>query len=262
MPVEILIGVSLSSLIAGLAYIKHSLVLSGLIASVILGTILYAFGGILLWSILIAFFISSSLLTKLHEKKEKDLKNGRNYIQVISNGLVAAIFSILFYVFNVEIFFIAAVSAIAASNSDTWASEIGILSNGKTRSVTNFKEVTKGVSGGISGFGTLASIIGAIFIGLIFALLYIITTEIQIQTILFYAIVISISGVLGCFVDSYLGALVQAKYRGIDTNIITEKKSLPNEEVILNSGLAWINNDTVNFLSSLTASLFALLFFI
>ncbi len=262
MLIDFLIGALLSALIAGLAYAKHSLVFDGLIASVILGTIIYAFGGIVLWSALIAFFISSSLLTKLHEKKESDLKKGRNYIQVISNGLVAAVFSILYYFFSMDFFLIAALSAIATSNSDTWASEIGILSKGKTRSVTNFKEVSKGVSGAISGLGTIASIAGALFIGLVFAILYSITTEVLLQTVFFYTAIISTSGVLGCFVDSYLGSLVQAKYRGIESDTITENKSSLDEEVVLCSGISFVNNNTVNFLSSLAASLIALLFFI
>jgi len=262
MLIEIIIGTLLSTFIAVIAYAKHSLVLSGLIASVILGTIIYAFGGIVLYSLLIAFFISSSLLTKLHERKVDDSSSGRNYLQVISNGLVAAAFSILFYLLNMEFLLIAAAAAIATSNSDTWASEIGILSKGKTRSVTNFKEVSKGVSGAISGLGTLASVLGALFIGVLFALVSSITTVVLFQTVLFYAAIISISGVLGCFVDSYLGSLVQAKYRGIKSDTITENKSLPNEEVILKSGISFVNNDTVNFLSSLAASLIALLFFI
>ncbi|MBU1020822.1 MAG: DUF92 domain-containing protein, partial [Firmicutes bacterium] len=141
MLIEFLIGAGLSILIALAAYLKHSLVKSGFIAAVILGTIIYAFGGIVIWAVLIAFFISSSLLTKLHEKKEKDPSKGRNYIQVISNGLVAAVFSVLYYFLNVEIFLLAAVASIATSNSDTWASEIGILSKGKTRSIVNFKIV-------------------------------------------------------------------------------------------------------------------------
>src|SRR3989339_1567610 len=102
MLIDFLIGALLSALIAGLAYAKHSLIFNGLIASVILGTIIYAFGGIVLYSLLIAFFISSSLLTKLHERKVDDSSSGRNYLQVISNGLVAAAFSILFYLLNME----------------------------------------------------------------------------------------------------------------------------------------------------------------
>ncbi|MDO9629458.1 MAG: DUF92 domain-containing protein, partial [Acholeplasmataceae bacterium] len=139
MLLQVIIGALLSITIALAAYLRHSLVKSGFIAAVLLGTIIYAFGGFFVWIALILFFISARLLTKIHEKKENDHTKGRNYIQVISNGIVAAIFSVLFYFLNNEIFLIAAVVAIATSNSDTWASEIGILSKGKTRNVISFK---------------------------------------------------------------------------------------------------------------------------
>ena len=149
--VDIIVGVSISLVIAGLAYLKKSLTVSGLIAAVIFGTILYVYGGIVVWISLIMFFISSSLLTKLHEKREVDKEHkGRNYIQVISNALPAAIFSVLYFYFDNLIFLIGAVVAIAASNSDTWASEIGILSKGKTRYIVNFKLAPIGISSGIT----------------------------------------------------------------------------------------------------------------
>lgn len=262
MLIDLIIGLLISGFIAVLAYLKHSLNLSGFIASIVMGTLIYMFGGIVLFSTLIAFFISSSLLTKLHEKKAKDLSKGRNYIQVISNGLVATLFSVLYYFLNTEIFLIAAVAAIATSNADTWASEIGILSKGKTRNITNFKEVAKGVSGAISGLGTLASIGGSLFIGLIFGILYYLTNNGLLETIIFYTLVISICGVLGCLVDSFLGSIVQAKYIGLESNNITEKKFLPNEQVLLHSGYQIITNDAVNFLSSLFASILTLIFII
>ncbi|MBU1142884.1 MAG: DUF92 domain-containing protein [Firmicutes bacterium] len=262
MLIEFLIGAVLSILIAYAAYLKHSLAKSGFIAAVIIGTIIYAFGGMVIWAVLIAFFISSSLLTKLNEKKEKDPSRGRNYIQVISNGLVAAVFSVLYYFLNVEIFLLASVASIATSNSDTWASEIGILSKGKTRNIVNFKIVSKGVSGAISGLGTFASFIGALFIGLVFALMYWIKNGISYEILISYTIIVTICGFLGCFIDSYLGALIQAKYREVETGKITEKKWLPNEKVVLASGLALVTNDAVNFLSGLAASMITIIFFI
>jgi uncharacterized membrane protein len=73
--------------------------------------------------------------------------------------------------------------------------------------------------------------------------------------------VITSCGFLGNLIDSYLGALIQAKYRGVDTGTITEKKWLPNEKVVLASGLALITNDMVNLLSALFASILTVIFF-
>lgn len=259
--VSVLIGLGISLLIAGLAYLKHSLNKSGFIAATFFGAVIYVFGGILVWGTLIAFFISSSVITKLSENKDKKHTEGRNYVQVIANSLVVTIFAVLFYIYKAEIFLLAAVVAISTSNSDTWASEIGSMTKGKTFYILNFKVAPKGVSGAISGLGTFASFIGALFIGIIFLSLYAITESITLTQILYFGFVITSCGFLGNLIDSYLGALIQAKYRGIDTGTITEKRWLPNEKVVLASGLALITNDMVNVLSALFASILTVIFF-
>ena len=261
MGIDVIIGLAISGLIAILAYLKKSLTKDGLFMAVLFGMLIYVFGGILVWASLIAFFISSSLLTKLHEKKDQSSSKGRNYIQVISNGLVATIFSIIYYVTALEIFLIAAIVSIATSNSDTWASEIGILSKGKTRYILNFKLAPKGVSGAISSLGTFASLIGAFFIAIVFTVLASLTQTFEVNTLLYYGMIITIGGFLGCFIDSYLGGLLQAKYKGVVSGKITEKKWLPDEKVVLASGIALITNDAVNFLSGLFSSILTVLLF-
>jgi uncharacterized protein (TIGR00297 family) len=262
--IDVMIGFLISSCIAGLAYYKHSLTRSGLIAAVFFGTLIYMFGGILVWSALIAFFVSSSVLTKFkaHKKASKtdDIK-GRNYIQVISNALVATVFSILYFFINQEIFLLAAVVSIATSNSDTWASEIGVLSQGKTRYIINLKEAPRGASGAITLLGTFAAVLGAMFIALIFIIVYYLSFGLTLESFLLYGFIISFGGFIGCFMDSYLGALIQAKYKGVKTGRLTEKSWLPDEKVILASGFALITNDAVNFLSSLFASVITVFMF-
>lgn len=260
--VNAMIGFGISLLIASLAYWKKSLNKSGFFTATLLGTIIYTFGGILVWGSLIAFFVSSSLITKISDKNDKEESKGRNYVQVLANGLVAAIFSIVYYFVQIEIFLIAAVVSIATSNSDTWASEIGRLSKGKTFYILNFKIAPKGVSGAISGLGTFASLLGSLFIAIVFLGLYAINDGIGLEDVFLFGGIISLCGFLGNIIDSYLGGTLQAKYRGIESGRYTEKRWLPNERVILASGLALITNDAVNLLSGLAASLITLIFFI
>lgn len=261
--IDMLIGISMSLVIAGLAYMKKSLSISGFITAVIFGAILYAFGGWTVWIALIIFFISSSLLTKLHEKKEKEKDHqGRNYIQVISNALPAAIFSIAFYYTDNLVFLLGAVVAIAASNSDTWASEIGVLSKGKTRYIVNFKLAPKGMSGGVTYLGTVASLIGALVIGITFVISYGLIVEFDGLFLVEALLILTIGGFFGSIIDSYLGALIQAKYKGVKSGILTDKKSLPNEGVVLASGLAIVTNDMVNLLSTLSSSVIVILILI
>lgn len=253
----VIIGIIISLVVAFLAYLKKSLTIDGLITATILGAVIYAFGGFVVWIALIMFFVSSSIITKIHERNNKDSK-GRNALQVIANSLITSMFSIIFYITKNDMFMIASVISVAASNADTWASEIGVLSKGKTYSIITFKVVEKGISGAVSRLGTLASFVGALFIGLVFFTFYGITNEISVIS-LFYALIITLGGFVGCLVDSYLGALVQAKYRGIQSGIITEKPFLEGEKVVLSSGISWITNDAVNFLSGLSSTLVSML---
>jgi len=256
-----LIGIMISFIVAYLAYLKKSLTKDGLLMATFLGAIIYAFGTIVVWIGLILFFVSSSLLTKLHEKKEKDRTSGRNYIQVIANSLIASVFSVVFYLTKNEVFMIAAVISVSASNADTWASEIGILSKGKTYSIINFKVVEKGVSGAVSRLGTIASFLGAFFIGTVFYISYGAINGFDLMVLL-YSFIVLTGGFFGCLVDSYLGALVQAKYRGTQTGTITEKPYLEGEAVVLSSGIAWITNDAVNFISGLSSTVVSMLVWI
>jgi uncharacterized protein (TIGR00297 family) len=192
----------------------------------------------------------------------KDSSSGRNYIQVLSNGFVAAMFSIFFYFTSNELFMVAAIISIASCNSDTWASEIGVLSKGKTYSILTFKEVEKGISGGVSKLGTMASFLGALFIGVSFVFLYGSSPLFNNSKIWMYFSVITLGGFIGCLIDSYMGILVQAKYKGEKTGKYTEKAFLENEKVILTSGLAWITNDMVNFISGFVSTAVSMLIFV
>lgn len=262
---DFLIGFALSLFIAGLAYLKKSLTLSGMIAALFFGTLIYMFGQFLVWSALIAFFISSSLLTKLHEKKDVEGinidKKGRNYVQVISNALVATIFLIIYRLTTQNIFLIASVVSIATSNADTWASEIGVLSKGKTFSILNFKIMEKGSSGAVSILGLIASMLGAFFIGVVFTTIYATFHDFEWVTLLTYGMIITIGGFIGALLDSYLGLLVQAKYKGKQSGRIFELKKIPGEQAILISGITFITNDAVNFLSGLFSSIITIVLF-
>lgn len=260
--ISILIGLGISAFVAGFAYLKHSLNKSGFIAAILMGAALYVFGGLIVWGTLIAFFISASFITKLNEAKDKKHTDGRNYVQVIANSLVAVLFSLLYYVLRTEVFLLASVVAISTSNSDTWASELGAMSKGKTVNIINFKLAPKGVSGAISGLGTLASLLGALFIGLVFVSLYAIIQPTALTQLLSIGFIITLCGFLGNIIDSYLGALIQAKYRGENSGTYTEHRWLPNEKVVLTSGLVLITNDMVNVLSALLASILTVVFFI
>lgn len=255
---DILIGFALSTTIAFLAYKKQSLSRDGFFMATLLGTVIYTFGTYITFTSLILFFISSSLITKLHEKKDKKQSKGRNYKQVLANSFITALVSLFYFLSGNILFLIAANISVAASNSDTWASEIGVLSKGKTYSIVTFKEVEKGISGAISKLGTIASFFGALFIALTFFLTYSIMFGITLFG--FYCLfIITLGGFVGCMVDSYLGAVMQEKYKGLTSGRIVEVPYIEGEQVSLVSGVKGITNDMVNFLSGVASTAVSML---
>lgn len=266
---EVLVGIFISAIVAWIAYRRNSLTMTGLMSATLVGGLLYWWGGLITWVALISFFVTSSILTKVKHSAKKSVdaiivRGGRrDHVQVMANGLVPLVFSFLYYFYGQgnphHLFLIAAITAIAASNSDTWASELGVLSKGKTIHILSWKVIDKGLSGGISLFGTAVAALGAFFIGLIFVLMDFILHESDLPSLLFILIVITSGGFLGSLVDSFLGASVQAKYKGLITGKITEKAK-DIEQTILTQGIRWITNDIVNLSSALSASLFVFLF--
>ncbi|MFL0246061.1 DUF92 domain-containing protein [Candidatus Clostridium stratigraminis] len=265
--ISILIGFIFSGLISLTALIKKALSISGAFAATILGTAIFYFGGIYLSAIMVGFFASSSILT-LFKKHRKTItydihekSGGRDYAQVLANGGIGLIFAGLWFVTNRPVYLIAYIVSFAAANADTWASEIGILSNAKPISILNFKKVDKGVSGAISILGTLSALLGSSFIAVIFFIGYVLKYGFKTQAIVF-SIIVVILGFAGCILDSLLGATLQAKYRCEICGKITEKKVHHERSTKLVAGLRFINNDAVNFISILCAALIVLFIFV
>jgi uncharacterized protein (TIGR00297 family) len=261
--ISILIGFIFSGFISLTALIKKALSISGTFAATILGTAVFYFGGVYLSAIMIGFFASSSILTKFKKYRKTitydihEKSGGRDYAQVLANGGVGLIFAALWFATNRPVYLIAFTVSFAAANADTWASELGILSNAKPISILNFKKVEKGVSGAISILGTISALLGAGFIAAIFFIGYVLKFGFSLQALVF-SIIVVVLGFMGCIIDSLLGAALQAKYRCETCGKITEKKVHHERSTKLISGYKYINNDTVNFISILSAALLVL----
>jgi uncharacterized membrane protein len=64
---------------------------------------------------------------------------------------------------------------------------------------------------------------------------------------------VALSGVVGAFVDSLLGATLQGHYWDPDKKQITEHSAIDGKKLELCRGVRWIDNDVVNFLSNAIA---------
>ncbi|MFD2308338.1 DUF92 domain-containing protein [Enterococcus termitis] len=249
---QLLLGFFVSSIISFFSYIYHLLTKSGSLAVITVGTVVCAFGSWQTWVLLILLFGSSGLISIL--KKPIAISNEETLIakdqqrdgwQILANGLPAIVSLILFYFTENQLFLIGYVSAIAGATADTWASEIGIVSRHTPRSILSFKPIAPGLSGGISSLGTFASLVGS---GLIAGAFWLLSSLSITQTVLFFWIPL-ICGFANSLIDSILGAAFQVKYRCSICGQITERTEHHQLPTLKLSGLSWLTNDWVNFIS-------------
>ena len=260
---QILYGFLFAISIAYLAYRAHSLNRSGALAAVIVGTIIFGLGG---WSwaiLLMIFFITSSGLSRAFKNRKRGLDekfskgHERDAGQVFGNGGLATFFAALHAIYPESILpWVGFAVSLAAVNADTWATELGVLNPTQPRMITNLKKhVEKGTSGGISLFGSLASLLAAAIIALGAVLL---SPLGPLSPALF--LLITLSGLAGSLFDSFLGATVQAMYFCPTDQKETEKHPLHTcgTPTVHIRGWEWLDNDWVNFACSLFGVLCAL----
>lgn len=172
-------------------------------------------------ALLLAFFISGSVLTRLAGGPGGRRTAG----QVLANGGVAAAAALLGA-------WPAAAGALAAATADTWATEIGAFSPTPPRLITSGAAVPRGASGGITALGTAGGALGATAIG---ALAWALGPR-----ELGLPIVVALAGVTGMLLDSVLGATVQGTFT--------------DEPVQPKRGYRWLDNDAVNLAATLAGA--------
>ncbi|MBC8143238.1 MAG: DUF92 domain-containing protein [Armatimonadetes bacterium] len=237
--------------IAGIASLFRALSLSGAIAAIFVGFVVFGFGELPAAIGLLLFFITSSALSR-YGKAQKELletyEKGdcRDAGQVMANGGVAVIAIAWHAIDPVNPAPIAAfLGALAAANADTWATEIGtLLGAGAKRKpiiLATLYDGEPGQSGAVSVAGTLAALAGAAVIG---ATAFLWNEATLPQTIIGAAV----GGLIGSLCDSYIGGKFQAQYRdGVTGNLTERTHDAKGRLNPLESGYEWINNDIVNF---------------
>jgi uncharacterized protein (TIGR00297 family) len=245
---QLFIGFLLAVIIAYLARRAHSLDQSGFVAATTVGTIIFGVGGWQWAVLLLTFFVTSSALSRMFKKRKRGLDekfskgHQRDAGQVFANGGLATAF-VLVHAFYPEssVGWVGFAAALAAVNADTWATELGVLNPTPPRMITNLgKRVEKGTSGGVSLFGTLASLTGSALIAFI-ASLVTDNWSLLLPT--------ALAGLFGSLFDSLLGATVQAMYYCPADKKETEKHPLHTcgTETVHLRGWKWLTNDWVNF---------------
>jgi uncharacterized protein (TIGR00297 family) len=247
-----LVGLGLASVLAAAAWRLRALSISGAIGATLLGGLTFGIGGWPAAILLIVFFASSSLLTKLFARRKRGVakafaKGGRrDWAQVLANGGPGLLVLLLAAagVLAAPLAWAAYAAMLAAVNADTWATELGVLSRAQPRLITTGKRAPKGTSGAVSLLGSAAALAGA-------ALIAFVATWLA-PSIAGFVALVALAGLLGSFFDSLLGATYQAIYYCPHCKKETERHPLHTcgTKTKLSRGVSWLDNDLVNFLAA------------
>jgi uncharacterized protein (TIGR00297 family) len=181
---------------------------------------------------LVTLFVLTWAATRFGRARKQQLgvaedKRGGNAAQVAANlgvaGLAAA-FSLM-HTLPGSWYTVMVVAALAEATADTLASELGEVVGGEPMLVTTLRRVAPGADGAISLAGTVAGVSGA--------LLVVAVSRVTLKLSVGDTSAAAVGAVGGLFLDSLLGATVERR--------------------------GWLNNDAVNFLSTLAAGLIAIL---
>jgi uncharacterized protein (TIGR00297 family) len=184
---------------------------------------------------LLALFLLTFSATRFGRAKKQRLGvgedgRGRNAAQVAANlgiaGLAAA--AALGHLLPGAWCVVVVVASLAEATADTVASELGAVLGGEPLLLTTGRRVAPGSNGAVSVAGTVAGTSGAVVV----VLVALFTLELSPHG----ALSAWVGAIGGLFVDSLLGAT--AERRG------------------------WLNNDAVNFVSTVAASVIAIVVFV
>lgn len=243
------------------ALLLKALSLSGALAATVVGFVILhciGWGG---WAVLLLFFLSATILGHVNkllsdqsEKRIQKKSGPRDWAQVFANGGLAAVAALLYGISGLAVALVMFGASLACATADTFASEAGTLSKSPPISIRTGTIVPKGMSGGITLLGTISSVVGALLIALAW---FAACASYHNAPFFFLALIIGGCGIFGSFVDSYLGATVQAHYWDAENKQLTEHKKRNGKTLELCRGISWIDNDTVNFISNAAAVLLA-----
>ncbi|MBN1352932.1 DUF92 domain-containing protein [candidate division KSB1 bacterium] len=255
--IQLTIGVGLGMLIVIGSFYVQFLDASGAISTFLLAVLVFGVGGWKFGFPILTFFILSSLLSRVGKEQKKQLQqtyqksSRRDLGQVIANGGIAGALVLIWNFERSDLLYYLYLGALAAVTADTWGTEIGFFAKKMPRLILNFKPVARGTSGGITIEGTLAGFAGATIIGFSGWL----TNPSFISW--HYMALIGFSGLFASFIDSLLGATIQAQFKCPKCQKITEKAvhcgGVATQHEL---GLKWVDNDMVNIICAFFGVLF------
>jgi uncharacterized protein (TIGR00297 family) len=258
MPANLVIGLCLAALISTGAAAAGALTIRAAFASTVVGTLVFAAGGVG-WSIpLLTFFVNSSLLSRHRSgsisKPAREDPPRRTARQVLANGFMPGLWAGCHLVLPADAWAIPFASALATAAADTWATEIGRRSSSSPRDVLTGRQVPHGSSGGITLQGLVASLAGSTTVTVACLATGIIGPV--------GAAAVAMAGFGGSLVDSLLGSALQERRwcpmcREETEHALHLRCSTPTSYL---RGLAGFDNDWVNLSAGACGSLLGVVF--
>lgn len=214
--------------------LSRKLTLAGTLAGGVIACLIFTGIGYVGVVMLATFFILGSVATswKLNQKQQLGFaeknKGRRATTQVLANGGVAAIMGLLAWLYPEQknLFVVMMAASIASATADTLSSELGTVYGGKFYNIITLKKDARGLDGVISTEGIIIGLIGSGLIGVIYSFKFGWNKNF---------LWIIVAGTIGNLTDSVLGATLERS--------------------------SHLNNNAVNFLSTLTAAIAVLLLY-
>jgi uncharacterized protein (TIGR00297 family) len=236
-----------SAVVVFAAWRAQALTVPGALAAWTVGAaVLYGTG----WqggAVLAAFFISSSLISRVATTPLMMDPKGhqRDHWQVYANGAVAAGGAAVATI-EPDLGLWLVTASLAAAASDTWATSVGSRSRVSPRLIWNRRVVPAGTNGGMTLLGTVGAVGGAMIVAGTAAIAAGRPMLLPVGTLI---------GFFGMVVDSTLGALLQGRFQCPSCQVPSQWKiHRCGSATVQEGGLAWLNNDGVNFLATLVAA--------
>jgi uncharacterized protein (TIGR00297 family) len=251
---KLLTGLIAAGAIAKAARSAGALTSGGSLAASGVGSLIFAGGGVAWSTLLLLFFCTSSLLSRLPSAgadRVTEKSGPRDAWQVGANGGVPCALAILTILRPSRVWCLPFAAALASAAADTWATEVGSRAGGTPRLVTTGKSVPPDTSGGVTWAGTGAAVLGASLLAASSTLMRSISPA--------EAGAAAVSGFLGCLCDTLLGATLQEQRRcptcgGLTEQHVHRSCGTPTRH---ERGIGGLGNDAVNMLSCVAAACIA-----
>lgn len=245
----------LVGLILGIAvflpvFLSRSIDLYGSLLALGMVVSFYCFGGVFALTVLLLAYGTIAGISAVRKKRLGKGEHGRGFLQILINGGFGTLAMLAHGFTGHKGLLIVSLVAIGGCFVDSVSSDVGTLSKKPPYDLLLHKAVPSGLSGGVSLLGTVCALLASAAIAAsLVCCLSLQWTDLLILTGLMFG---------QSLLDSLLGSGLQVKYQCVSCGSLTEKKLHCDRETHYHSGLVWMDNNMVNFLSSLAVTLTAL----